>query len=55
MQDTLKMNPIKRYVLAICVCERERERERERESHLEEFSKRVDIISFLYARKQSPE
>ena len=29
MQDTLKMNPIKRYVLAICVCERERERERE--------------------------
>lgn len=49
MQDTLKMNPIKRYVLAICVCERERE------SHLEEFSKRVDIISFLYARKQSPE
>ena len=34
---------------------REGERERERESYLEEFSKRVDIISFLYARKQSPE
>ena len=50
----IKNEPYKKVCLSnLCLCERERERERE--SHLEEFSKSVDIISFLYARKQSPE
>ena len=48
----IKNEPYKKVCLSnLCLCERERERE----SHLEEFSKSVDIISFLYARKQSPE